>query len=146
MAIALQTYLAGSAAAAERALNLSAQPLGGLCSLPNVRWSQDAYLVAQTPQINGVVMVLYRPNQHVGPGVYRRPAELKDADFLATSWEESVVDDRDYHAAVGEAINVLVGGLTPFVQRVMSASLPPGVAWPELLRRKDAAGGRPGSR
>jgi hypothetical protein len=82
------------------------------------------------------------PNQHVGPGVYRRPAELKDAEFLATSWEESVVDDRDYHAAVGEAINVLVGGLTPFVQRVLSAALPPGVAWTELLRRKDAAGGR----
>jgi hypothetical protein len=52
------------------------------------------------------------------------------------------VDDRDYHAAVGEAINVLVGGLTPFVQRVMSTALPPSVAWTELLRRKDAAAGR----
>ena len=52
------------------------------------------------------------------------------------------MDDRDYHAAVGEAINVLIGGLTPFVQRVMSAVLPPNVPWTELLRRKDATGGR----
>jgi hypothetical protein len=52
------------------------------------------------------------------------------------------VDDRDFHSAVGEAINVLIGGLKPFVQRVMSSALPPNVEWTELLRRKDAASGR----
>jgi hypothetical protein len=52
------------------------------------------------------------------------------------------VDEHDYHAAVGETISVLIGGLAPFVQRVMRAALPPGVEWTELLRRKDAMGGR----
>ena len=52
------------------------------------------------------------------------------------------MDDRDYNAAVGEAINVLIGGLTPFVERVMSGALPPSVQWTELLRRKDAESGR----
>ncbi|OBG23495.1 DNA helicase [Mycolicibacterium celeriflavum] len=52
------------------------------------------------------------------------------------------MDDHGRHAAIGETINLLIGGLTPFVQRVMSAALPPGVPWPEVLRRKDAASGR----
>ena len=52
------------------------------------------------------------------------------------------MDERDYHAAVGEAINVLIGGLNPFVQRVMSAALAASVQWTEVLRKKDAASGR----
>ena len=56
--------------------------------------------------------------------------------------ERCAVDDVDYHAAVGEALKVLIDGLTPFVERVLSGALPPGVAWTELLRRKDAASGR----
>ncbi|OBB77103.1 DUF3320 domain-containing protein [Mycobacterium sp. 852014-52144_SCH5372336] len=52
------------------------------------------------------------------------------------------MDDRGHHAAVGEVINFLIGGLKPFVERVMSAALPPGIEWTELLRRKDAVGGR----
>ena len=58
--------------------------------------------------------------------------------------ERCAVDDVDYHAAVGDALMVLIGGLTPFVERVLSGALPPGVAWTELLRRKDAASGRRG--
>ena len=53
------------------------------------------------------------------------------------------VDDAvDYHSAVGDALMILIDGLTPFVQRVTSAALPPGVEWTELLRQKDAASGR----
>ena len=58
--------------------------------------------------------------------------------------ERCAVDDVDYHSAVGDALMVLIGGLTPFVERVLSGALPPGVAWTELLRRKDAASGRRG--
>ena len=50
--------------------------------------------------------------------------------------ERCAVDDVDYHAAVGDALMVLIDGLTPFVERVLSGALPPGVAWTELLRRK----------
>ena len=40
--------------------------------------------------------------------------------------ERCAVDDVDYHAAVGDALMVLIGGLTPFVERVLSASAPTG--------------------
>ena len=52
------------------------------------------------------------------------------------------MNDRGYHSAVGEAINVLIGGLTPFVERVMSSVLPPSVEWTGTAPRKDAVGGR----
>ncbi|MGE2718464.1 DUF3320 domain-containing protein [Mycolicibacterium celeriflavum] len=50
--------------------------------------------------------------------------------------------DRDYHLIIGESISILIGGLTPFVERVMASALPPGLEWPELLRRKDMMAGR----
>lgn len=54
------------------------------------------------------------------------------------------VEDRDYHLVVGEAITLLIGGLTPFVERVMARALPPGLEWTEVLRRKDISLGRRG--
>lgn len=52
------------------------------------------------------------------------------------------MDVRDCHAAIREAINVLVGGVMPSVERVTSAALTLNVAWTKLLRSEDAAGGR----
>jgi hypothetical protein len=52
------------------------------------------------------------------------------------------VNERDYHAAVGEATNFFVEGLTPFALRVMSLALPPTVESTELHHHRDAAGGQ----
>ncbi|MGV0578352.1 DUF3320 domain-containing protein [Mycolicibacterium elephantis] len=52
------------------------------------------------------------------------------------------MEGRDYHLAIGEAIDILIDGLTPFVERVMRSALPPGLAWTEVLRRKDISLGR----
>jgi Protein of unknown function (DUF4011)/Swt1-like HEPN/AAA domain/REase_MTES_1575 len=52
------------------------------------------------------------------------------------------VSERNHHLMVGEALSILIGGLAPFVERVLSQALPPSVSWTELLRRKDAAAGR----
>lgn len=48
----------------------------------------------------------------------------------------------DYHSVVGDALGILIAGLIPFVERVVTVALPPGVAWTELLSRQEAAGGR----
>jgi hypothetical protein len=52
------------------------------------------------------------------------------------------VSEANYHAVVGEALPILIDGLTPFVERVLRAALPPNVSWTEVMRRKDAAAGR----
>lgn len=52
--------------------------------------------------------------------------------------------DRDYHPVVGEAIHIVIGGLQPFVERVMARALPPGVEWTEVIRLKDVANNRRG--
>jgi hypothetical protein len=56
--------------------------------------------------------------------------------------EKCAVDDVDYHSVVADALMALIGGLTPFVDRLLAAALPPRIEWTELLRRKDAASGR----
>jgi hypothetical protein len=50
--------------------------------------------------------------------------------------------EADYHSTVGDALAVLIDGLSPFVERVFAEALPPGVEWTELLRRKDMAASR----
>lgn len=50
--------------------------------------------------------------------------------------------EPDFHPTVGEALGILIEGLSPFVDRVFAGVLSPGVAWPEVLRRKDEAAGR----
>ncbi len=50
--------------------------------------------------------------------------------------------DADHHPTVGDALGVLIQGLTPFVERVFTQVLPPELEWTELLRRKDLASGR----
>jgi hypothetical protein len=50
--------------------------------------------------------------------------------------------DADHHPTVGDALGILIQGLTPFVERVFTQVLPPGLEWTELLRRKDLASGR----
>lgn len=57
---------------------------------------------------------------------------------------ERSVNEVDYHAKVGEALGLLVDGLAPFVAGVLEQVLPEGMAWTEVLRRKDAASGRRG--
>ena len=52
------------------------------------------------------------------------------------------MDEVDYHSAVGDALGILIQGLTPFVERVFADALPPGLEWTEVLRRKDIAAGR----
>jgi len=52
------------------------------------------------------------------------------------------MSDANYHSVVGEALSVLIDGLSPFVNHVCAKALPPSVSWTELLRRKDAAAGR----
>ena len=52
------------------------------------------------------------------------------------------MDAVDYHAVVGDALGILIQGLTPFVERVFADVLPPNMDWTELLRRKDLASGR----
>jgi hypothetical protein len=52
------------------------------------------------------------------------------------------VSETNYHSVVGEALSILIDGLAPFVDRVLSQALPPNVPWTEILRRKDAAAGR----
>ena len=52
------------------------------------------------------------------------------------------MDGADYHSAVGDALGILIQGLTPFIERVFADALPPNLEWTELLRRKDLAGGR----
>jgi hypothetical protein len=62
--------------------------------------------------------------------------QLKECTLAQASCE------ADYHSTVGDALAILIDGLTPFVERVFSEALPPGVEWAELLRRKDMAAGR----
>lgn len=50
--------------------------------------------------------------------------------------------EPNFHSAVGDALTVLIEGLSPFVDRVFAGVLPPGVEWTEVLRRKDEAAGR----
>lgn len=52
------------------------------------------------------------------------------------------MDGADHHSAVGDALGILIQGMTPFVARVIADVLPPGVEWTELLRRKDLAARR----
>ncbi|ORV09814.1 DUF3320 domain-containing protein [Mycobacterium celatum] len=52
------------------------------------------------------------------------------------------MDNADHHSAVGDALGILVQGLTPFVEQVFADTLPPSIEWTELLRRKDLAVGR----
>ena len=52
------------------------------------------------------------------------------------------MDLVDYHAVMGDALGILIQGLTPFVERVFADVLPPDMDWTELLRRKDAQSGR----
>jgi hypothetical protein len=53
-----------------------------------------------------------------------------------------VLTEPDYHSTVGDALGILIEGLSPFVQRVFADTLPPGLEWTELLRRKDLTAGR----
>jgi hypothetical protein len=62
--------------------------------------------------------------------------------FAEISCGRTVVSEANYHSVVGEAMPVLIGGLTPFVEHVCTRALPPSVSWTELLRRKDAVAGR----
>ena len=50
--------------------------------------------------------------------------------------------EANFHSVVGEALSVLIDGLTPFIDDVSSKALPPNTSWTELLRRKDAGAGR----
>lgn len=50
--------------------------------------------------------------------------------------------EPDFHPTVGEALGILIEGLSPFVDRVFAGVLSPSVAWPEVLRRKDEAASR----
>ncbi|MBB2769117.1 UNVERIFIED_ORG: hypothetical protein GGE11_000012 [Mycolicibacterium obuense] len=52
--------------------------------------------------------------------------------------------EADYTATVGDALMALISGLSPFVERVLSPSMPSGVEWTDLLRRKDVLNGRRG--
>ena len=52
------------------------------------------------------------------------------------------MDAVDHHAVIGDALGILIQGLTPFVERVFTDVLPPNMEWTELLRRKDMASGR----
>lgn len=52
--------------------------------------------------------------------------------------------DVDFHALVGRALPSLIDGLAPFVERVLSSSLPDGTSWTALLERKDNLAGRHG--
>lgn len=52
------------------------------------------------------------------------------------------MSDTDYHSTVGDALAILIDGLSPFVERVFGEILPPGVDWTDLLRRKDIEAGR----
>ncbi|ASX00237.1 DUF4011 domain-containing protein [Mycobacterium intracellulare] len=52
------------------------------------------------------------------------------------------MSEKNYHIVVGEALSILIDGLSPFVEEVCAKSLPPSVSWTEVLRRKDAAAGR----
>ncbi len=52
------------------------------------------------------------------------------------------MSETNYHSVVGEALSMLIDGLTPFIADVSAKAFPPNVSWTELLRRKDAAAGR----
>lgn len=52
------------------------------------------------------------------------------------------MSETNYHSVVGEALSMLIDGLTPFIADVSAKAFPPSVSWTELLRRKDAAAGR----
>lgn len=52
------------------------------------------------------------------------------------------MSEANYYDVVGEALPILIDGLSPFVERVLGAALPPTVSWTEVMRRKDVAGGR----
>lgn|GEM_PF-6738155 len=52
------------------------------------------------------------------------------------------MDAVDHHAVIGDALGILIEGLTPFVGRVFADVLPPNMEWTELLRRKDMTSGR----
>jgi len=52
------------------------------------------------------------------------------------------VDGDDFHSTVGEALGILIEGLSPFVEQVFSGVLPSGSEWVDILRKKDSATGR----
>jgi hypothetical protein len=45
------------------------------------------------------------------------------------------MDGVDHHSAVGEALEILVQGLTPFVERVFADALPPNHGVESLMLR-----------
>ncbi|HZL07487.1 MAG TPA: Swt1 family HEPN domain-containing protein, partial [Coriobacteriia bacterium] len=53
-----------------------------------------------------------------------------------------MLENVDYHSQVGDALALLIDGLVPFVERVFVETLPTGVRWTEVMRRKDALAGR----
>jgi hypothetical protein len=86
---------------------------------------------------------LHNAHRIVGAAIYvvgllGAAAGLKD-NIQQGEW---TMDGADYHSAVGDALGILIQGLTPFIERVFSDALPPDLEWTELLRRKDLAGGR----
>ncbi|KQM81280.1 DUF4011 domain-containing protein [Agromyces sp. Leaf222] len=54
------------------------------------------------------------------------------------------MDEVDFHSEVGDALALLIDGLSPFVERGFATKLPPGVEWTLLLERKDKLAGRRG--
>ncbi len=54
------------------------------------------------------------------------------------------MDDVDHHSQVGDALALLIDGLSPFVDRTFAEVLPDDLPWTEVLRRKDALAGRRG--
>ncbi|GAA1511079.1 hypothetical protein BJ978_001560 [Agromyces terreus] len=54
------------------------------------------------------------------------------------------MDEVDYHSEVGDALALLIDGLSPFVERVFATKLPPGLEWTTVIERKDKLAGRRG--
>ncbi|TFC59573.1 DUF3320 domain-containing protein [Cryobacterium sp. TMT2-15-1] len=54
------------------------------------------------------------------------------------------MDKVDYNSEVGDALALLIDGLSPFVEGVFATKLPPEVSWASLLERKDSIAGRRG--
>lgn len=54
------------------------------------------------------------------------------------------MDDANYHSIVGEGLALLIDGLSPFVESVFAAAVPPEVDWTSILERKDNLAGRRG--
>ncbi|GAA1938967.1 DUF4011 domain-containing protein [Agromyces allii] len=54
------------------------------------------------------------------------------------------MEEVDYHSEVGDALALLIDGLSPFVERVFVAKLPAGLEWTTIIERKDKLAGRRG--